>query len=64
MSFTSCTVVVIAAGEAARVNRMLQVGAADVELRLAAGVAAGVSGIATGVAAIAGYNTAGRSSRS
>ena len=65
MSFTSCTVAVIAAGGAARVNGMLQAGAADVELRLAAGVAARVSRRAAGVAAIVGYyDTAGRSSRS
>jgi hypothetical protein len=44
---------VIAIGRAAVVNRMLQVGAADVKLRLAAGEAAVVS-----------CNTAGRSSRS
>ena len=43
---------------------MLQAGTADVELRLAAGVAARVSRRAAGVAAIVGYNTAGRSSRS
>ena len=43
---------------------MLQVGAADVELRLAVGIAVGVSSIAIGVAAIIGYDTAGRSSRS
>ena len=51
MSFTSYIVIVIAIGKAARVNRMLQVGAADVELRLAVGIAVGVSSIAVGVAA-------------
>ena len=39
---------------------MLQVGAAEVELRLAAGVAARVSRRAAGVAAIVGCSAAGR----
>ena len=39
---------------------MLQAGAAEVELRLAAGVAAGVSGIAAGRAAEVDYSAAGK----
>ena len=48
MSFTSYTVIVFTTGRAARVNRILQAGAAEVKLRLAAGIAAGVSGITVG----------------
>ena len=54
LSFTSYIVVVIAVGGAVVVNGVLQVGAADVELRLAAGEAARVSYSSAGIAAIVG----------
>jgi hypothetical protein len=43
---------------------MLQVGAAEIELRFAVGVVVGVSGIAIGRVVGVGCNTTGRSSRS